>query len=182
MYGCAALTRPPPFEIHSLPWNQRCAAWTKWRKSMHIYFAATGVTSPTQKFGLLMYLGGTDLQDLYEYFISTSRDNVETEDEYEAAVRSITEYFNPTPAVNVKRNIERKTSELQKENVVEPRGPEIETSTKPAHANTEDEPELQNENDEYTSAIEDDQENNISEEFCTKPEIDKDETESLDSS
>ena len=148
---------------------------------MHIYFAATGVTSPTQKFGLLMYLGGTDLQDLYEYFISTSRDNVETEDEYEAAVRSITEYFNPTPAVNVKRNKERKTSELQKDNFVEPRGPEIETSTKPAHANTEDEPELQNENDEYTLEIEDDRESNILEEFCTKPEINNDETESQNS-
>ena len=95
-------TQPPAFEFFNLHRSRRPIAWAKWIKSIENFIIAAGVTSPTQKFGILMYVGGSEMQEEYEFKIKSKMSYDIENDVYEAAVRHFTEYFDPTPAVGVR--------------------------------------------------------------------------------
>ena len=95
-----ALIPPPAFEFKHLPWTERSTAWEFWSRSLHNFVVAAGVISVKQKHGLLLYLGGMDLQDIYETLAPQSIhiEQGDVIDEYEAAMTMLTEHFNPTRA------------------------------------------------------------------------------------
>lgn len=56
----------PPFNLEGESVAER---WEKYKKSFAYYAAAMKATTPVQKKGLLLHIGGTQLQDVYETLV-----------------------------------------------------------------------------------------------------------------
>ena len=163
-----ALIPPPAFEFKHLPWTERSTAWEFWSRSLHNFVVAAGVISVKQKHGLLLYLGGMDLQDIYETLAPQSIhiEQGDVIDEYEAAMTMLTEHFNPTRAAGNPR-------QRGKENRETPRD-----KTSPVHPQ-ETEAEIMSDSDELKSYTKKNEpkEANISESENREPEPDISESE-----
>ena len=156
-----ALIPPPAFEFKHLPWTERSTAWEFWSRSLHNFVVAAGVISVKQKHGLLLYLGGMDLQDTYETLapqsIHIEQGNVI--DEYEAAITMLTEHFNPTRAAGNPRQRGKENREIPRD------------KTSPVHPQ-ETEAEIMSDSDELKSYTKNNEpeEANISESENREPE------------
>ena len=130
-----ALIPPPAFEFKHLPWTERSTAWERWSRSLDYFVVAAGVISVKQKHGLLLYLGGMDLQDVYETLApqSTHIERGDVTNEYEAAMTMLTEHFNPTRAAGNPRQRGNENRELPRDDM-EPHTQENSAKTSPVHS------------------------------------------------
>ena len=129
---------------------------------MDYFVVAAGVISVKQKHGLLLYLGGMDLQDVYETLApqGTHIERGDVINEYEAAMTMLTEHFNPTRAAGDPRQRGNENRELPRDDM-EPHTQENSAKTSPVHSKemdaepmsdkpesdiTDDEPEPEREN------------------------------------
>ena len=158
-----ALIPPPAFEFKHLPWTERSTAWEFWSRSLHNFVVAAGVISVKQKHGLLLYLGGMDLQDVYETLAPQSIhiEQGDVIDEYEAAMTMLTEHFNPTRAAGNPRQRGKENREIPRD------------KTSPVHPQ-ETEAEIMSDSDELKSYTKNNEpeEANISESENREPEPD----------
>ena len=156
-----ALIPPPAFEFKHLPWTERSTAWEFWSRSLHNFVVAAGVISVKQKHGLLLYLGGMDLQDTYETLAPQSIhiEQGDVIDEYEAAMTMLTEHFNPTRAAGNPRQRGKENREIPRD------------KTSPVHPQ-ETEAEIMSDSDELKSYTKNNEpeEANISESENREPE------------
>ena len=163
-----ALIPPPAFEFKHLPWTERSTAWEFWSRSLHNFVVAAGVISVKQKHGLLLYLGGMDLQDIYETLAPQSIhiEQGDVIDEYEAAMTMLTEHFNPTRAAGNPRQRGKENREIPRD------------KTSPVHPQ-ETEAEIMSDSDELKSYTKNNEpeEANISESENREPEPDISESE-----
>ena len=163
-----ALIPPPAFEFKHLPWTERSTAWEFWSRSLHNFVVAAGVISVKQKHGLLLYLGGMDLQDIYETLAPQSIhiEQGDVIDEYEAAMTMLTEHFNPTRAAGNPRQRGKENREIPRD------------KTSPVHPQ-ETEAEIMSDSDALKSYTKNNEpeEANISESENREPEPDISESE-----
>ena len=102
---------------------------------MDYFVVAAGVISVKKMHGLLLYLGGMDLQDIYETLApqSTHIERGDVTNEYEAAMTMLTEHFNPTRAAGNPRQRDDENRELPRDDM-EPHTQENVAKTSPVHA------------------------------------------------
>ena len=79
----------PSFDPHSDQSNL-AARWKTWIKRFHTFIKAANISNKTQQRALLLYQAGPEVQDIFETLANTGRD-----DDLDAAIKSLTEYFAP---------------------------------------------------------------------------------------
>ncbi|XP_065066522.1 uncharacterized protein LOC135692352 [Rhopilema esculentum] len=77
------------FDPHSDQSNL-AARWKTWIKRFQTFLKAANVSNKTQQRALLLYQAGPEVQDIFETLADTGRD-----DDMDAAIKSLTEYFAP---------------------------------------------------------------------------------------
>ena len=84
----------PSFDPHSDQSNL-AARWKTWIKRFHTFIKAANISNKTQQRALLLYQAGPEVQDIFETLADTGRD-----DDLDAAIKSLTEYFAPAQNTN----------------------------------------------------------------------------------
>ena len=84
--------------------------WEKWKKSLEYYLTASGLTDDKQKRGLLLHLGGEEVQDVWDSLEETGED-------YESAIKALDTYFSPQKNVIYERHIFRQLAQQSDETI-----------------------------------------------------------------
>lgn len=77
--------------------SQLPVAWSKWKRDLESYFEAENITLQSEKRAKLLYLGGTDLRDIYDNLPDVGHVSHVLLDPpyYDAAIAKLDAYFEP---------------------------------------------------------------------------------------
>lgn len=78
---------PPEFQMYNAP-TRPATRWKSWLGYLENFFVLTEVTDPCTKRAMLLYLAGSELQELFDTLPDTGEDN-----DYEKATSALTAYF-----------------------------------------------------------------------------------------
>jgi len=84
--------------------------WLKWVKSLEYYMVASKITDKAQKRAMLLHLSGPEVQDVFETLSGTG-------DDYDAALASLTQYFQPRKNVSFERHSFRQAAQQPNESM-----------------------------------------------------------------
>ena len=89
--------------------------WVKWLKSLNFYLLATNITNAERKKAMLLYLAGSDTQELYDTL--TAYDDETKMNVYEVLVSRLNAYFSPKRNNTYERHIFRQISQKEGESL-----------------------------------------------------------------
>lgn len=93
--------------------NRMAAEWEKWKRQLECYFSASGVMDQSDKLAKLLYLGGPDLQELYENLPDAKRVPLVVAEppHYVVAIKALDDHFEPKRMVAYERYLFRQMTQ-----------------------------------------------------------------------
>ena len=85
--------------------------WKNWIRSFNLYLAAKGVDCDGQKVALLLYMGGMELQEIYQIVPENAQLT------FDQTVQTLDGYFDPQMNLPFDRHLFRKMEQAQHETV-----------------------------------------------------------------
>ena len=90
--------KPAPFEVNS-DLTTAGFRFGKWLQNFEYYLAATAVSDEQQKIALMLYVAGSEVQDIYKGL------TVEKPDSYKDCKQALKDYFEPYTNVLYERYV-----------------------------------------------------------------------------
>ena len=94
-----------PFQVKGDP-HSISQRWRKWKRAFELYILGKGITSDSQKRGLLLHTAGIEVQDVYFTLVPGGEDK-----DYPATLKVLDDYFIPKANVPFERHLFRQKSE-----------------------------------------------------------------------
>lgn len=108
--------RIKPFQT-SLESSQLPLAWAKWKRDLECYFESEKIQSQYDKRSKLLYLGGSDLRDIYDNLPNTENVSFVLKDPpyYDVAIAKLDAHFEPYRRRTYERHLFRQITQKQSE-------------------------------------------------------------------
>ena len=100
-----------PFQVKGDP-HSISQRWRKWKRAFEVYVLGKGITSDSQKRGLLLHTAGLEVQDVYFTFVPVGDDK-----DYPATLKVLDDYFIPKANVPFERHLFCQISQGNEETV-----------------------------------------------------------------
>ena len=100
-----------PFQVKGDP-HSISQRWRKWKRAFELYVLGKGITSDSQKRGLLLHTAGLEVQDVYFTLVPGGDDK-----DYPATLKVLDDYFIPKANVPFERHLFRQISQSSEETV-----------------------------------------------------------------
>ena len=100
-----------PFQVKGDP-HSISQRWRKWKRAFELYVLGKGITSDSQKRGLLLHTAGLEVQDVYFTLVPGGEDK-----DYPATLKVLDDYFIPKANVPFERHLFREITQSSEETV-----------------------------------------------------------------
>ena len=100
-----------PFQVKGDP-HSISQRWRKWKRAFELYVLGKGITSDSQKRGLLLHTAGLEVQDVYFTLVPGGEDK-----DYPATLKVLDDYFIPKANVPFEKHLFRQISQSSEETV-----------------------------------------------------------------
>ena len=100
-----------PFQVKGDP-HSISQRWRKWKRAFELYILGKGITSDSQKRGLLLHTAGIEVQDVYFTLVPGGEDK-----DYPATLKVLDDYFIPKANVPFERHLFRQITQKSEETV-----------------------------------------------------------------
>lgn len=93
------------------------AEWEKWKRQLECYFNASGIIDQSDKLAKLLYLGGPDLQELYDNLPDAKRVPLVVAEppHYDVAIEALNDHFEPKRMTAYERYLFRQMTQKPSE-------------------------------------------------------------------
>ncbi|XP_062700514.1 uncharacterized protein LOC134284935 [Aedes albopictus] len=111
------ISRPVrPFDLN-VEDNRQATEWAKWKRQLECYFNACNVTDQSDKLAKLLFLGGPDLQELFDNLPDAKRVPLVLSDPpyYDVAIAALDAHFEPKRMIAYERYVFRQMSQKPSE-------------------------------------------------------------------
>ena len=86
--------------------------WDTWLEGFKLFITASGITNVEQKKAMLLHMAGKEVREIYRAMPPNADAQ---EDNYEAVVRKLDEYFKPKKNLSYERYVFKKAEQLEEE-------------------------------------------------------------------
>lgn len=109
-----------PFDMN-VEENRLASEWAKWKRQLQCYFEACGIVSQTDRKAKLLFLGGPDLQELYENLPDAKRVSFALADPpyYDVAIKALDDHFEPKRMIAYERYVFRQMAQKPSERLAD---------------------------------------------------------------
>ena len=100
-----------PFQVKGDP-HSNSQSWRKWRRALELHVLGKGITTVSQKRGLLLHTAGLEVQDVYFTLVPDGEDK-----DYPTTLNVLDDYFIPKANVPFEKHLFRQITQSSEEAV-----------------------------------------------------------------